>query len=175
MKPINDQQFYEMKVSLANNFQNVPEVERLRAVAVAEREKRVQVRTALEQRLYVRDPDGLNDRFREDEGNQAAADIKTLEAGTWRSGYFDPSLRLFASGPGIEAIEQFIKWCDDALKAVAGRQSATWPAPHRFKGARGPHVVNGRVLKVGEVVELTEAQAEAWADRFERVEEEVTT
>ena len=48
---------------------------------------------------------------------------------------------------------------------IAARQTATYPT-HRFKGARGPHVVDGRALKVGEVIELTEAQAEAWADRF---------
>jgi hypothetical protein len=122
----------------------------------------------------VRDPDGLNDRFREDEGEQAASDIKALNTGAWRGGYWDDTLRQFATGSGIAAIEQFIKWCDDALAAVAARQAATYPAPHRFKG-RNPHVINGRVLKVGEVVELTEAQAASWADRFERIEQEQAT
>jgi hypothetical protein len=39
MKPIHDGQFYEMKVALANGADNVKEVERLRAIALSERER----------------------------------------------------------------------------------------------------------------------------------------
>lgn len=73
---------------------------------------------ALSAKLYVREPDSLNGRFAEDEGERAAADIRTLTNGFWRAGYWDPRLREFAEGPGRTALHSSssgVTWCSPGL------------------------------------------------------------
>ncbi|MDQ3420588.1 MAG: hypothetical protein M3451_00495 [Chloroflexota bacterium] len=126
-------------------------------------------------RQPTRDPDSLNDREAEDQGERAAQDIETLNAGSWRSGYWDARLEAFSEGLGIETLEKFVQRCDKAIAEQRQQLAATWPAPYRYTGNRGTHLVNGAVMKVGTVVLLDEAQAEAWADRFALVEQEQAT
>jgi hypothetical protein len=164
--------YHELQMPLEAEPLSVKEVERVRAIGRFELDRLKQAREALQARLYQRDPDGFNDRFAEDEGERAAADIETLTTGNWRGGYWDKSLRLFADGPGIATLENFIARCDKRLAEHHARQTATFPATYRYMGARGVHVLDGRVLKPGALVMLSETQFDAFRDRFERVEQE---
>jgi hypothetical protein len=176
---MNDHQFHELRAALQRACDgdevNVAAVERVKATTQQHLAQRDAVHDAIAGKLYTRKPDGLNDRFAEDEGERAAADLKTLDAGNWRDGFWDARLRPFVGGPSRAALRHLVAACDKVLAQHRSRQAAAWPAAYRFTGSRGTHVVDGVVMKPGDVVTLTEAQAEAWADRFERLEEPVTS
>ena len=99
---------------------------------------------------------------------------RCLNSGNWLAGYTDPRLGAFLGGPGILALERLVARCDEVTAAEVARRSTVWPAKFVYVGEPGRAEIDGRLLRVGDVVELTEGQADAWADRFSRVVDEET-
>jgi hypothetical protein len=78
--------------------------------------------------------------------------------------------RLHLRAPGILALTRLQESLRAEQNAEAARQRdrAGWPRPFRLlEGKR--HALGERDLLPGEVIELTEAQAAAFADKFEPV------
>lgn len=117
------------------------------------------------------------DRFALTAQSELEAAISQLDFGfTTLDGYRVPELQPFEGKPGIEALERRQR----ALTAERARHLAyveRWPTaattrPHRYTGAAYKATLVGRELMPGDIVDLTEAQARAFADRFEPVEAE---
>jgi hypothetical protein len=69
---------------------------------------RVQVRTALEKRLYTRDLDGLTIASPRKRGSMPLLISRRRTTARGGAATGTPNLPVFASGPGIEAIKKFI-------------------------------------------------------------------
>jgi hypothetical protein len=83
-----------------------------------------------------------------------------------------PELATFISRPGLDQIERSLA----KLRAERDEWSARIgvdpdASAGSFRLTTGKHFHSGRMMKAGEVVELTHRQAVAWADKFERVAE----
>jgi hypothetical protein len=71
---------------------------------------------------------------------------------------------------GIVTLESLRDWLQ--AKLAQPIDTSPWPRPFRYIAKVGKHRHDGRLLKVGDVVDLTETQAEAWRDKFVPVAEE---
>jgi hypothetical protein len=71
---------------------------------------------------------------------------------------------------GIVTLESLRDWLQAKLAAPV--DTSPWPRPFRYIAKVGKHRHDGRLLKVGDVVDLTESQAESWRDKFVPVAEE---
>ena len=124
----------------------------------------------------------LGERPRDPFEQRMAADLDEvpalLEAGlTKHDGLTFAELAAFVGLPGLRATRHAIARLEAEIARLRAHL-ARWPTPetthrYRYVGGEWKHTHAGRTLRRGEVVELNEAQAAAFADRFEAVIEEV--
>jgi hypothetical protein len=78
--------------------------------------------------------------------------------------------------PGLRETERLLARIREDRDATAARLADRESAAGAYRLKPGKrHIVDGRVIRPGEVVELTAAQAWAFADKFERVAETPAT
>jgi hypothetical protein len=70
--------------------------------------------------------------------------------------------------PGLAPLRRLRESRQAERAALASRQQP-WPRPFRYVGPIGKHQQNGAFVQPGDIVELNESQASAFADRFERL------
>jgi hypothetical protein len=157
---------------------NLDTVAKSRAAFVAALEPMQRMRAEILTSIPPVDPEMPLSGVEEDEVKRRLADVAVLESGMWTRGIADLRLQPFVGGPGIEALKFWIAKCDEITESETRFQSQTWPAPFRYQplsgDARrsGAMIFDGRRLRVGEVVNLTRSQYEAWRDKFIPVETE---
>jgi hypothetical protein len=152
---------------------NAAQVQRVKAIdeQAAEVLARMEaVRDRLRARIVADDPNVRIPREQRDASDRAKEDAKTITRGTWGNGYWHPDLREFADGPGIETLTRLRAECREVLETEAARQATVWPRQFEYCGPAGRAELDGQLLKVGDRVMLTESQANARADRFQRVD-----
>jgi hypothetical protein len=149
-------------------------VEKVKARAAATVVAMSAVREEIAARILVPDPNVRRTREERDASRFAMEDVEVLNSGNWLAGFTDPRLGAFLGGPGIRALERLVARCDEVMAAELARRATVWPAKFAYCGEPGRAEMDGRLLRVGDVVTLTEAQADAWADRFSRVTEDET-
>lgn len=147
-------------------------IARVRAKAVQARAPRVALRAEREAQVVTFDPEVRYAPEQREASRHAREDAQVLTEGAWEFGISDTRLKEFAGGPGIDALDRLIAQCDAALAEIGQRKAISWPAPHRYIGPSAVADFEGRTLRKGDVVRLTQAQAEAWADRFYLVTEQ---
>ena len=92
----------------------------------------------------------------------------------------DPRLAALIGNPEMQALPMrqigivTLELLRDRLRAelAAPVDTGPWPRQFRYRAKVGKHRHDGRLLKAGDVVELTEAQADGWRDKFEPVADE---
>jgi hypothetical protein len=92
----------------------------------------------------------------------------------------NPRLAALLQHPDIQALPMrqigivTLESLRDRLRAelAAPVDTGPWPRPFRYIAKHGKHRHDGRLLKIGDVVDLNESQAEAWRDKFVPVAEE---
>ncbi|HVL69267.1 MAG TPA: hypothetical protein VM364_18565 [Vicinamibacterales bacterium] len=123
------------------------------------------------------DPEAYETAAEQDERRRHAESLRVLIEGDWSAGITDPLLEPFVGTPGIRNLERWIAKCDEVIARETELRSMKWPAPYRYVG--GPGLMRWgappRVLRKGDVILLSRAQAEAFADRVERVTNEEVT
>jgi hypothetical protein len=126
----------------------------------------------------------------QDHNASKAHDIDVLERGAWGLGYHDRRLDQFIGlsphrgqprqpnegAPGLKLVEHWVAFARKVIEQEKALRAIEWPAAFRYVGPAGATTINGRRLRVGDVVTLaSRTQYQAFADRFERVEEAVTS
>ena len=114
--------------------------------------------------------DDTTNRHDEGRAQDMRADLRLLEDGVHGlSGVTNPTLSALAGLPGLHETRRLLARLRAARDEAVARETQPWPRPFRLKGGQSHHAGNRR-YKAGDVVELTESQAAAFADKFERVE-----
>ncbi|HVL69277.1 MAG TPA: hypothetical protein VM364_18615 [Vicinamibacterales bacterium] len=97
-------------------------------------------------------------------------DLRLLEDGVSESSPIsDERLNEFVGLPGLIETRRWLERLRVAREEAVARESVSWPRSFRLKDGKS-HYSAGRRYKAGDVVELTETQAEAFADKFEPAE-----
>ena len=117
---------------------------------------------------------------REDEQVRLNAqhDARLLTTGFGRlEGFTDSRLLPRMGQPGLAQLQRWEVKLKNLIAEAEGRLAveAAGTRPYRYTGPDYAHLMGDRRLAVGDVVELTPQQASAWHDRFEPVEEQVTS
>lgn len=159
--------FFEHQATVRAVPLNVVAVEKARAAMVEAHEPMVSVRADILAALPPLDSDMPETSEQRERRKRVLADVEVLERGNWLAGITDLRLAPFVGGPGINALDYWIRQCEEVIAAEQAKQAITWPAPHRYIGAPGTMTFDGRRLRRGDVVRLWRSQAEAWADKFE--------
>ena len=115
----------------------------------------------------------------EDRANNLGQCLLQIEDGIGSmDGYHDERLAVIVGQPGLARTRAVLAELKAERKAWASRigQLDAPPAKYRVKKGHqytecGPEGVR-RVYRAGDVVELTANQAKAWADKFEKVEDD---
>ena len=92
---------------------------------------------------------------------------------TLHDGISNERLKDRIGRPGFSQLQRLEAKLLDLRERALAREKEQWPRNFRYTGKSGRSMVEGRYLETGDVVSLTEAQATAWADRFEEVTEQV--
>lgn len=101
------------------------------------------------------------------------ADIRAIRSGIEpETGLTSGTLDTLRGLPGLDELDGMAERLAARIAAVEVRQNTTWPRSFRYVGPRLRHHLGKRYAKPGEIVALTEQQAEAFAERFEAVEQE---
>ena len=93
-------------------------------------------------------------------------------------GYHDPRLAAIVSQPGRGRTRAVIDELRKEREEWAPRIGQAEASPAKYRVKKGTHFVAGgpngitRVYAADEIVELTASQAKAWADRFEKVDDD---
>jgi hypothetical protein len=137
---------------------------------------RQSLRDGLQQELAARDPDTRESPAEEYRWNDLVLAIQQLTRGiSLNDGMANRLVEANLHAPllGIEHLERvLVHWKAERAAAVAEVAAAfTGTRPYRRKDSPGKYHQNGRVVKPGEVVMLTQQQAKAFADKFEPVTE----
>lgn len=74
--------------------------------------------------------------------------------------------------PGLQSVRRLIATLEQRRDEAAKKAAIVWPRRYRYIGKPRKTAWGERYLQPGEVVELTESRAAAWADRFELVADE---
>ena len=146
----------------------VEEIDELLALLRPEKalvEQRVDETAAL-----ITPPHYTDTRETEYQRDGAKLDLLLLTRGlTIHDGISNERLKDRIGRPGLSQLQRLeVKLLDLRERAVA-REKEQWPRDFRYTGRPGGAHVDGRRLDRGDVASLTEAQATAWADRFEEV------
>ncbi len=139
------------------------------------RDRLVALRDQRAASILAPDPNVRRTPEERDHSDHAQDDVQVLERGLWGQGYWDSALEEFADSVGLSVLDRLIADCREVIEREEQRPTMTWPAKFCYVGKPGAAILNGNVVRVGEVVELTEGQAEAWADRFVPAEQPVET
>jgi hypothetical protein len=113
-------------------------------------------------------------RFEQRRAEDLLGDLQALRDGvTADVGVRDSQVAKRLNMPGLRALERVADALRTKRGAVAERMER-WPTPsstcdYRYTGPEFKGLFGGRYLLPGDVVALTEAQATAFRDRFERV------
>lgn len=171
MKPMTLGKFFEHQAVIRATPIVIAAVQRAMAALMEDRDPKVALRLALLSGLPTIDPEMPESAEAHEHRKRVLADVAVLERGNWQAGISDLRLAPFVGGPGINALDYWIRQCEEAIAEEQAKQAITWPAPHRYTGLPGTMTFDGRKLRRGDVVTLTRSQAEAWADKFEMVAE----
>jgi hypothetical protein len=77
--------------------------------------------------------------------------------------------------PGLNLIEHWIEFARRVIEQEKAARAVRYPARCRYTGPNNLMDWHGRKLKKGDIVPLERLHLEAWADRFERVEQAQVT
>jgi hypothetical protein len=163
--------FFEHQAVIRTAPINIPAVEKARAALAEARDSMAELRLTLLATLPPLDPEMPPTADEHDRRKRVLTDVDVLERGNWSSGIYDLRLTPFDGGPGINALDYWIRQADEAIEAERAKQAINWPAPHRYIGQPGTMTFDGRKLRRGDVVHLSRSQADAWADKFEMASE----
>src|SRR5688500_3987071 len=94
-------------------------------------------------RILPVDANARRTREERDAAHRAEQDDAVITRGLWAQGIWDPALKEFMGGPGIETLERLIAECRAIIDAEQQRQSMTWPARCRYIGEPGRAELNG--------------------------------
>jgi hypothetical protein len=110
--------------------------------------------------------DGTRSRHKNDSLDCLRHDIRALRDGV-SNGAHSPTVALRHGRPGLRELDALIAYFDQLTRELT-REPQVWPRSFRYVGPAGKAEHEGRLLKPGDVVQLTRAQVESWADRFEQ-------
>jgi hypothetical protein len=148
------------------------------------------VRDALRGEMIPPDPEMPFTADQREHNARLAHDNDVLERGAWGLGYHDRRLDQFIGlsphrgtprrpnegAPGLKLVENWIAYARKVIERERVLRSIEWPATFRYVGPAGATTIDGRRLRVGDVVTLSSrTQHQAWAHRFERIEQEPVT
>ena len=143
---------------------------------------------ALHQRVSHRletfaSPPGRPDRHRDDAIYTVRETKRQIEDGVDRTEPMEQELWALVSKyerlrrPGLATIDRELRRLRDERAEEVGRaehRAQRWPSPettHAYRLVRGRHMVADRYVRVGDVVQLNEQQAQSFADLFEPVDD----
>lgn len=171
---ITPHEYHDLRARYARALDGEPvDVAALRAIDAevsAVRDHLVALRDQRAALILVADPNVRRTAEEQAISDHAEDDVKVLEGGLWGQGYWDTSLKEVANSIGIVALDRLIADCREVIEHETSRPPMTWPAQFEYCGLPGRAELEGRLLRVGDRVMLTESQATAWADRFRPVD-----
>jgi hypothetical protein len=166
-------QFFAAQLPVRTEPLNVAAVEKSLAAFLEAEEPRQRVRAAMLADVPALDPEMPLSGVEDEDRKRVLADVAVLETGNWALGHSDPRLTPFVGGPGLEQLTYWIRQCREAIAGETALRAISWPAPFVFTGRPGTMRFDGRVLRRGDIVHLTRAQFEAFADKVSPVGEEI--
>lgn len=145
------------------------ECARLIAIATAERTDLLDIQREIA--ALLPEPGAWLDRDAQQRVQDARADLTYVNHGVDHySTPTNPRLAARRGLPGLAELDRTIVRLQEKHDREAARLAVEWPRAFTFAGRYGDHLhSDGRLLRPGDVVELTEVQAESWGDRFEPV------
>jgi hypothetical protein len=139
--------FFEHQTVIRTAPNNIPAIEKARAALVEAREPMGALRLALLSALPAIDPEMPENADARDHRKRVLADVTVLERGNWSSGISDLRLAPFDQGPGINALDYWIRQADEAIAEEQAKQAIPWPCAHRYVGAPGTMTFDGLKLR----------------------------
>jgi hypothetical protein len=148
---------------------NLKNTDRMIALVEAEIAHRLLLEKDLKNLLP--DPEAPPTKFTSRDKGKIDGDLWALYNGVAPDmGVTDSRLVRLIGQPGLTELQRASVRLRAHRETEAAKPVLSWPRPFRYTGLLHQHTMDGRSLRPGETVMLSQQQASAFADRFEEAE-----